>query len=99
MSPDELFAAFENLFTAHLREEAQDPDVVAFKSAICYRTGLAVDPAIARADAVLSLSCLRALKGPNDSVRVQHKSLNDWIVVKTAQAAAQAEIPGMNANS
>lgn len=96
ISSDELFAAFEDLFLARLREEAGDPDVVAFKSAICYRTGLAIDPAVVREAAIQSLGSVRTSHGPSKPVRLQHKSLNDWIVVKTAEVAAQATIPGTN---
>ncbi|KAH6911885.1 amidohydrolase-domain-containing protein [Coprinopsis sp. MPI-PUGE-AT-0042] len=93
MATGELFSAFEESFQAQLQQEARSADVVAFKSAICYRTGLAVDPTVARANALQSFSSLRESHGPDGAVRVQNKSLNDWIVVKTAEAAAQAKIP------
>ena len=62
----------------------EDPAVVGFKSVICYRTGLDVDPHSPDED-LLTASLHRTLdSGTRKSgYRIEDKPLNDWLVQQT----------------
>lgn len=82
---DELFDAVLDEFDAAIREAIADPEVVGFKSVICYRTGLDIP-------AVVNLTLARAsfdeiisdYAGPTGLARLQHPGLNDLVVHRTA---------------
>ncbi|OKL60904.1 Protein fluG [Talaromyces atroroseus] len=75
-------SGFKKDFLEEIRKCVHDPDVVGFKSVICYRTGLNVDPDIlGKIDAVAS-SFLRIItKG--GSFRIEDKNFNDWLLLTT----------------
>lgn len=78
----EELARFEKEFLQEIRQCVQDPDVVGFKSVICYRTGLNVDPDIlSKVDAVAS-SFLRII-AKGGSFRIEDKDFNDWLLLTT----------------
>lgn len=74
-------------FDAAIREAIADPEVVGFKSVICYRTGLDV-PAVA--DVALAQASLSELVSTYDSsaavavARLQHPGLNDLVLHRAA---------------
>ncbi|KAK0651566.1 hypothetical protein B0T16DRAFT_426362 [Cercophora newfieldiana] len=80
---DDAFDEWLQEFDAHIKAAIEDPEVVAFKSVICYRTGLdvlAADEEAARrafGDIIANFALL-------DFERLQEVSLNDFIVHRTA---------------
>lgn len=90
---EELFDKVLDEFDAAVREAIADPEVVGFKSVICYRTGLDI-PAVV--DIALAKSSFNELvsdyAGPTGLARLQHPGLNDLVVHRTA--ALISEMPG-----
>lgn len=91
---DALFEAFLTEFEKEILAAIVDPEVVGFKSVICYRTGLDV-PAVADPD--LAQASFRELvsdyAGATTGVaRIQHPGLNDFLVHRAAQLIS--EMPG-----
>ncbi|OOQ85096.1 Protein fluG [Penicillium brasilianum] len=81
---DSVWTTFRAKFIDALERSMDDPAVVGFKSVICYRTGLDVDPYSPDED-LLTASLHRTLdSGTRKSgYRVQEKPLNDWLVQQT----------------
>lgn len=75
---------FRQRFLEELDRAMDDPAVVGFKSVICYRTGLDVDPHLPDEEA-LTASLHRVLdSGTRKSgYRIEDKPLNDWLVLQT----------------
>ncbi|KAG6908703.1 hypothetical protein DXG01_003636 [Tephrocybe rancida] len=75
--------AFTDEFKQYLSEHAQNSGVVAFKSVVCYRSGLAVTP---KFKAVHSKKLRAALSATykeyknSPKIRLQAKPLNDYVV-------------------
>ncbi|KAK4148009.1 uncharacterized protein C8A04DRAFT_33552 [Dichotomopilus funicola] len=85
---DDAFDEWTQEFDSYIASAIEDPDVVGFKSVVCYRTGLdiTVEPnevheTRARADFREILANFALL----DFNKLQTKSLNDLIVHRTAQ--------------
>lgn len=80
-----LFDSVLEAFDAAIRAAIADPEVVGFKSVICYRTGLDI-PAVV--DLTLARASLAELvsdyAGPAGLARLQHPGLNDLVVHRTA---------------
>lgn len=80
---DEVLGAFD----AAVRDAIADPEVVGFKSVICYRTGLDIpavpDLALARASLEEMVSGKRG-DAAAPAARVQHPGLNDLLVHRAA---------------
>lgn len=86
--PDEtVWGLFRQRFLEAIDHAMEDPAVVGFKSVVCYRTGLDVDPYSADEDA-LTASLHRTLdSGTRKSgYRVEDKPLNDWLVQQTLKS-------------
>lgn len=69
--------------SAALTATIQDPEVCAFKSVVCYRTGLDVDTVEDRPSMLESFRALWSTFRHNPSIktlRLQHKSINDYLV-------------------
>lgn len=79
-----VWGKFRAGFLAALESAMEDPAVVGFKSVICYRTGLDVDPYSPDED-LLTASLHRTLdSGTRKSgYRIEDKPLNDWLVQQT----------------
>ncbi|KAK3365713.1 hypothetical protein B0T24DRAFT_396940 [Lasiosphaeria ovina] len=80
---DDAFDEFLQQFDAHVLAAIEDPDVVGFKSVICYRTGLdikAVDEDAAREAFGEIISNFALL----DFESLDQESLNDLVVHRTA---------------
>ncbi|KAJ4302331.1 hypothetical protein N0V88_002475 [Collariella sp. IMI 366227] len=84
---EDAFDEWMQQFDTHILTALDDPDVVGFKSVICYRTGLDIaaesDAGETRAKAdfeeiITNFSLL-------DFQKLKTKSLNDWAVHRTAQ--------------
>lgn len=78
---ESVWSTFRAKFLDALDHAMDDPAVVGFKSVICYRTGLDVDPYSPDED-LLTASLHRVLdSGTRKSgYRVEEKPLNDWLV-------------------
>jgi hypothetical protein len=78
---------FRQRFQDALAEAMDDPNVVGFKSVVCYRTGLDVDP-YSSDDTTLAGSLIRTLDSgtTRSGFRVEDKPLCDWLVQQTLKA-------------
>ncbi|KAJ5594339.1 uncharacterized protein N7459_000547 [Penicillium hispanicum] len=79
-----VWSLFRQQFLDALGRAMDDPEVVGFKSVICYRTGLDIDPHSSD-ESLLTASLHRTLdSGTRKSgYRVEDKPLNDWLVQQT----------------
>ncbi|KAL2145561.1 hypothetical protein VTI28DRAFT_6799 [Corynascus sepedonium] len=85
---DAVFDEWTSEFDAYIVTALDDPDVVGFKSVICYRTGLDItneSSSLLKRRASEDLKRLIADFGQLDFVKLQTKSLNDFVVHRTAQ--------------
>jgi hypothetical protein len=86
--------AFQARLRVRLEESAVDPDVVGFKSIVCYRTGLDVHTRHTQLD------CFKALEEEFEryrlfrAIRLAKKPLNDYVVALTLEVAAEYNKPG-----
>lgn len=78
---DDWIQEFDNRIMAAI----DDPDVVAFKSVICYRTGLDIASVENEGAARAALGQIMADFALLDFERLQEKSLNDLVVHRTAR--------------
>jgi hypothetical protein len=87
---------FFNVLEALLRNATLDPNVVAFKTIVCYRTGLNVTLAEDVEHRVVEQSLHEVLRqpSPDGKFRLQNKPLNDWLVRTTLKIAGQRNLPG-----
>ena len=86
--------AFQAQLGDRLEESAVDPDVIGFKSIVCYRTGLDVHTKHTQLD------CFKALEEELQTyrlygtIRLAKKPLNDYVVALTLEVAAKCKKPG-----
>lgn len=81
-----LFDKFFDEFDMAMTEAIADPEVVGFKSVICYRTGLDIPAVVDLALAKASFTeIVTDYAGPADIARLQHPGLNDLIVHHAAR--------------
>lgn len=82
---DDAFGQMLEEFDTHIKQAIQDPDVVGFKSVICYRTGLAIPRVVNIAAARESFADIlkhHSLRGK--FTRLDHEGLNELFVHHTA---------------
>ncbi|CAI7673060.1 unnamed protein product [Penicillium bialowiezense] len=84
---DSVWNNFRQRFLDALSNAMDDPNVVGFKSVVCYRTGLDVDP-YSSDDTTLAGSLVRTLDSgtTRSGFRVEDKPLCDWLVQQTLKA-------------
>jgi len=93
-----LLKSFSEQLKTRLEDCAKDPNVVGFKSVVCYRTGLDIPIGPNRPAAVKAMNGVYdrfRSKGKNEPLRLADKPLNDLVVRKTVRIAAQYSKPGM----
>lgn len=74
------FGLFHESFKKMITSSVTDPNVVGYKSVICYRTGLNIaEPE----EDVLLESFSRTAQQTGNSFRVEDKPFNDWLVLRT----------------
>ncbi|KAJ5632830.1 hypothetical protein N7490_009169 [Penicillium lividum] len=79
-----VWGLFRKEFLDRLSDAMDDPAVVGFKSVICYRTGLDVDPHTPDEDQLIaSLHRTLDLGTRRSGYRIEEKPLNDWLVQQT----------------
>ncbi|KAM7186076.1 hypothetical protein V8F20_011547 [Naviculisporaceae sp. PSN 640] len=81
---DEAFNQWIQQFDAHILAALEDPEVVGFKSVVCYRTGLDVAKTVDEDAATSAFNELITNFALLDFRRLQEKSLNDLVVHRTA---------------
>ncbi|KAJ5153176.1 uncharacterized protein N7482_009654 [Penicillium canariense] len=81
---ESVWSTFRTQFLNALDHAMDDPVVVGFKSVICYRTGLDVDPHSPDEELLTaSLHRILDLGTRKSGYRVEEKPLNDWLVQQT----------------
>ncbi|KKK24199.1 hypothetical protein P175DRAFT_0523058 [Aspergillus ochraceoroseus IBT 24754] len=87
-----LWESFAQEFHLRISEAIHDPAVVGFKSVICYRTGLNVQPTDDDDTGPVLHSFVRTISQATISTcRVEDKPLNDWLVRQTLNLLKSAE--------
>lgn len=87
-----IWETFSQDFSHRISDAIADPAVVGFKSVICYRTGLDVQPAEDRDTKPLLESFSRTVSQAEISApRVEDKVLNDWLVRQTLNQLRSAK--------
>lgn len=89
-----VLESFTQRFTAKLQAHACEKDVVAFKSIVCYRTGL--DIATWSSSAGIKFALLDIFKMLKDkgTIRLEQKPLNDLVVRIALDVAGEYDRPG-----
>ena len=87
-NPDDIFSTLVDEFEKHVKDASIDPEVVAFKSVICYRTGLNIPPPPFSLDEVrpsfAELITKHRSDGKTEFKRLDGLLLNAFLVHKTA---------------
>jgi hypothetical protein len=92
IEPDEIFKALHDAFEVVIQNCLEDPEVVGFKTVICYRTGLDIPPLVSYGEVKASfLDHISQLQeeGVTDFKRVDGLPLNAYLVNKTASMIAK----------
>jgi hypothetical protein len=91
-----LLESFSAKLTADLTTAARDPFVVAFKSAVCYRTGLAVALSAEWESLYEAVGRLaeRYQDDKGKALRLEHKPLNDLVVRIAMEVGGKYGLPG-----
>lgn len=90
---EDVFDRAIDEFDAEIRSALEDPEVVGFKSVICYRTGLDIPAVVDLTVAKASFDeIVTDYAGPAELARIQHPGLNDLLVHRAA--ALISEMPG-----
>ncbi|KAF2641502.1 developmental protein-like protein fluG [Massarina eburnea CBS 473.64] len=84
----DTWITFTDEFEREILEAVEDPDIVGFKTVICYRTGLDIEPDYEQAAQEVGHPferyverCIRKRK-----FRIERKPLNDYLVLRTLEA-------------
>jgi hypothetical protein len=84
--PD-IWVEFTDEFEREIQEAVRDPDVAGFKTVICYRTGLDIEPEYEQAAKAVGHPFERYVKAciRKRSYRIEKKALNDYLVLRTLE--------------
>ncbi|TFK37638.1 amidohydrolase-domain-containing protein [Crucibulum laeve] len=88
-----ILDAFVEQLSASLKKSAVDPEVVGFKSIVCYRTGLDVSTISSPASLKFSLLDMFKMYQDKGSIRLARKALNDQVVRITLEIAGKHDKP------
>ncbi|KAL3470940.1 hypothetical protein BJX99DRAFT_34683 [Aspergillus californicus] len=92
-----FWKTFSRDFCLRISDAIADPAVVGFKSVICYRTGLDVQPSEDDDTKPLLQSFARTIsKATVSTCRVEDKPLNDWLVRQTLNLLKSAKAAQLN---
>lgn len=83
------FGLFQESFKKVITSSIMDPNVVGYKSVVCYRTGLNIEEPEQTA---LLESFSRTAKQTGSSCRVEDKAFNDWLVLRTLHILKSAKV-------
>ncbi|KAI0049722.1 hypothetical protein FA95DRAFT_1537733 [Auriscalpium vulgare] len=92
---DAIVHQFSQAFQGRMQAAARDEDVVAFKSVVCYRTGLSVNPRPPSRDVLWALLQVYSSWSADSAteIRIAEKALNDYIVCTTLAIAGDHNKP------
>ncbi|KAF6750819.1 amidohydrolase-domain-containing protein [Ephemerocybe angulata] len=88
-----ILSQFHDSLYYALEDEARHADVVAFKSVICYRTGLDITTFISQASLKFSILEIFKTYQAGGKIRLCYKALNDMVVQVALEVAASHNIP------
>lgn len=94
VDPPKSQARFMDRLTEAIQEAANDPEVVGFKSIICYRTGLDVAVNVYKDDIERAFLGIVLRYEMFKTLRLADKPINDTILHTTLRIAAQCGKPG-----
>jgi hypothetical protein len=88
--PD-IWVEFTDEFEREIQDAVQDPDVAGFKSVICYRTGLDIEPDYEAAARAVGHPFERYVKAcvRKRTYRIERKPLNDYLVLRTLEILSE----------
>ncbi|KAF2849317.1 developmental protein-like protein fluG [Plenodomus tracheiphilus IPT5] len=95
--PD-TWVAFTDDFESAIQDAIADPEVAGFKTVICYRTGLDIEPEYEEAAKAVGHPFERYVKNciRKRSYRIEKKALNDYIVLRTLEILTE-QVPHSDA--
>jgi hypothetical protein len=87
----DTWLAFTEDFEREIQEAIDDPDVAGFKTVICYRTGLDIEPDYERAAREVAHSFERYVDRcvSTRKYRIEKKKLNDYLVLRTLEVLSE----------
>jgi hypothetical protein len=85
--------AFQKQLRIRLERSAMDPDVVGFKSIVCYRTGLDIQVQPYFDLCIGAFAELFSVYQQSRKIRIAHKPLNDYVVTMALEVAAEYKKP------
>ncbi|KAF2033340.1 developmental protein-like protein fluG [Setomelanomma holmii] len=82
---------FMDAFEREIQEAVKDPEVAGFKTVICYRTGLDIEPDYEEAARAVGHPFERHVKSciRKRTYRVERKPLNDYLVLRTLEILSE----------
>lgn len=88
--PD-TWLTFTDDFERKIQEAIKDPDVVGFKTVVCYRTGLDVEPDYEQAARAVGHPFERYVKNciRKRSYRIEKRALNNYLVLRTLEILSE----------
>lgn len=88
--PD-TWVTFTEDYERAIQDAIDDPEVVGFKTVVCYRTGLDIEPEYQVAAKAVSYPFERYVKNcvRKRSYRIEKKALNDYIVLRTLEILSE----------
>lgn len=90
-----LWNSFAPKLVAELSACAADPEVVAFKSVACYRTGLDISVTQEFPDLEVGIVQLALRYETTRVMRLSEKAVNDFVVISALRIAGEHGKPGM----
>ena len=104
MNPYYAHLEFRESFARALEQAAADPEVVGFKSIVCYRTGLNVAVRnendadfTALVEQCVTIAYLKY--EATRTIRLEYKHLNDYVVNQVLDLSEKCGKPGMHPSS
>jgi predicted TIM-barrel fold metal-dependent hydrolase len=87
----DTWVTFSDEFEREIQEAIQDHEVAGFKTVVCYRTGLDIEPEYERAAREVGHPFERYVKGcvRKRDFRIERKALNDYLVLRTLEVLSE----------
>lgn len=89
VTSEEILKKFDAMFNSAISKALNDPEVVAFKSIACYRTGLNISPVDPLSDIVSALEDAVATIERHGTIRLANKAFNDHFIRLTLRVATK----------
>jgi predicted TIM-barrel fold metal-dependent hydrolase len=87
----DTWVTFSDEFEREIQEAIQDHEVAGFKTVVCYRTGLDIEPEYERAAREVGHPFERYVKAcvRKRDFRIERKALNDYLVLRTLEILSE----------